>query len=144
MKSNHQDIIEELKELQSGFLLKDKQRLSPENIDTELSEDFYQSVMNNFSDNESKVISIQPVQEKKSYTGILKIAASFIVLLAVSGIIYSVVVPKTTISTEQNLQQLISQTSSQEILEYLYESGVPADEDFLYEYVEESALSNKN
>lgn len=143
MKSNHQDIIEELKELQADILLKDKLRLPSENVQAELSEDFFQSVMNN-ADGRSGVISMSPVDNFKTYTRILKIAASFIVLLAVSGIIYSVVVPKTTISTEQNLQQLISQTSSQEILEYLYESGVPSDEDFLYEYVEESALTTKN
>lgn len=143
MKSSHQDIIEELKELQADFLLKDKLRLPSENIQPELSEDFFQSVINNVSGS-SKVVSIQSVQSQNTYARILKIAASFIVLLAVSGIIYSVVVPKTTISTDQNLQQLISQTSSQEILDYLYENGLPSDEDFLYEYVEESALSNKN
>ncbi len=144
MKSNHQDIIDELKELQADFLQKDKQRISTEQISQDLSEEFFLSVMNKVTEKETKVVSIQAVRPQKSFTNIFRIAASFIVLLAVSGIIYSVVTPKADIETTdgQNLQQLISQTSSQEIFDYLYENGIPADEEFLYDYVEESGEFN--
>lgn len=147
MKSNHQDIIDELKDLQADFLQKDKQRIPAEQIPGDLSEEFFLSVMKNVPEKETKVISIQAARTQKSFTNIFRIAAGFIVLLAVSGIIYSVVTSKATIETTngQNLQQLISKTSSQEIFDYLYENGMPADEEFLYDYVEESeAFTTKN
>lgn len=144
MKPNHQDIIDELKGLQADFLQKDKQRSPAEQNSVDLSEDFFLAVMSKVEKEETKIVSIQAAKPQKSFTNIFRIAASFIVLLAVSGIIYSVVTPKTNVETTggQNLQQLISKTSSQEIFDYLYENGMPADEEFLYDYVEESGDFN--
>lgn len=133
MKTNRKDIIDELQELNAPFLLKDKERVVQEE-NFSLSEDFYQSVMNEVEANDTPVISISSPQ--KSYTKIWRIAASFVVLLSVVGLIYAIV-PKMT-TQEESLQQLLAETSSQEILEYLYETGVPTDEDFILEYVGES------
>lgn len=143
MKSNHQDIIDELKDLKADFLLKGKQSTAIENTPVDLSEDFFQSVLNNVTEKkDAKVVFIPSVTRKKSFTNIFRIAASFIVLLTVSGIIYSIVTPKATVEIpNQNLQQLISETSSQEIIDYLYENGVPVDEDFLFEFVDVPADS---
>ncbi len=146
MKSNHQDIIDELKDLQADFLLNNKQN-SRGSIPPDLSEDFFLSVMENIEGNEARVITLQSAVQQKSYTRILRIAASFIILLAISAVIYTVIPekPNTYTAEKQSLQQLVSQTSSQEIFDYLYETGVPADEDFLIDYVDEpTSLNTKN
>lgn len=138
MKANRKDIMDELQSLEASFLLKEKVRTSQDE-NFLLHEEFYQSVMNQVETKEIPIISIS--QEKKSYTRIWRIAASFVVLLSVVGLIYAIV-PKMS-TQEESLQQLLAETSSQDILDYLYETGVPTDEEFILEYVGSSFETNE-
>lgn len=138
MKTNRRDIIHELHDLDADFLLKDKERSFLDMENDSLSDDFYTSVMSQVDTKPTPVISI--TQQKESWTNIWKIAASFVVLLSVVGLIYAIL-PKMS-PAENSLQDLLADTSSQEILDYLYETGVPADEEFILEYVGETIVFN--
>ncbi len=139
MKSQQNDIIQELKSLKAPFLLNNKER-APENMDSmELSEGFYQNILSKTPSNEPKTISISPNRK----TSILKIAASLLLLVSISALTYTFLAPK-NIETSP-LEQLVSQTTSQEIYDYLDENGMPADEEFLIQYVNTNIeVSNKN
>lgn len=135
MKTQQKDIIQELKTLNSTFLLENKEREFNEKNSLELSEDFYSNVMKNLPSKESKIISIAPIKRTK----IIQIAASIIILVTVSFLTYTFMAPGNSINTNENqLQQLLSQTSSQEIDDYLLENGLPTDEEFLINYVNTS------
>lgn len=135
MKTQQKDIIQELKTLNSTFLLENKEREFNEKNSLELSEDFYSNVMKNLPSKESKTISIAPIKRTK----IIQIAASIIILVTVSFLTYTFMAPGNSINTNENqLQQLLSQTSSQEIDDYLLENGLPTDEEFLINYVNTS------
>lgn len=130
MKTNRKDIIDELQELEAYFLHKDKTRNVMEQQEGDLSEDFFQSVMSSVGVKETKVVSIQP--ETRRYASYMKIAASFLVMLTLSGVAYFYA----SQPSSSSLQQLMAETTSQEILEYLYETGVPTDEEFLFEQLD--------
>jgi superfamily II helicase len=132
MKSQPEDIIQELKSLDSSFLLENKKRKIDDNDSMELSEDFFSNVMKNLPSQESKTISIAPIKKIK----IFQIAASIVLILSVSILTYTFIIPSNSIiESGKNLEQLVSQTSTQEIDDYLNENGMPADEEFLTNYV---------
>jgi hypothetical protein len=132
MKSQTEDIIQELKSLDSSFLLENKKRKIDDNDSMELSEDFFRNVMKNLPSQESKTISIAPIKKIK----IFQIAASIVLILSVSILTYTFIIPSNSIiESGKNLEQLVSQTSTQEIDDYLNENGMPADEEFLTNYV---------
>ena len=132
MKSQTEDIIQELKSLDSSFLLENKKRKIDDNDSMELSEDFFSNVMKNLPSQESKTISIAPIKKIK----IFQIAASIVLILSVSILTYTFIIPSNSIiESGKNLEQLVSQTSTQEIDDYLNENGMPADEEFLTNYV---------
>jgi len=132
MKSQPEDIIQELKSLDSSFLLENKKRKIDDNDSMELSEDFFSNVMKNLPSQESKTISIAPIKKIK----IFQIAASIVLILSVSILTYTFIIPSNSvIKSGKNLEQLVSQTSTQEIDDYLNEYGMPADEEFLTNYL---------
>ena len=132
MKSQPEDIIQELKSLDSSFLLENKKRKIDDNDSMELSEDFFRNVMKNLPSQESKTISIAPIKKIK----IFQIAASIVLILSVSILTYTFIIPSNSIiESGKNLEQLVSQTSTQEIDDYLNEYGMPADEEFLTNYL---------
>jgi superfamily II helicase len=132
MKSQPEDIIQELKSLDSSFLLENKKRKIDDNDSMELSEDFFSNVMKNLPSQESKTISIAPIKKIK----IFQIAASIVLILSVSILTYTFIIPSNSvIESGKNLEQLVSQTSTQEIDDYLNEYGMPADEEFLTNYL---------
>jgi hypothetical protein len=132
MKSQTEDIIQELKSLDSSFLLENKKRKIDDNDSMELSEDFFRNVMKNLPSQESKTISIAPIKKIK----IFQIAASIVLILSVSILTYTFIIPSNSvIESGKNLEQLVSQTSTQEIDDYLNEYGMPADEEFLTNYL---------
>ena len=144
MKSQKEDIIQELKNLNAQFLLKNKERELEENNDFELSEEFYQNVMSGLPPTETKTIpfkssKIQPIK-------IFQIAASIAFLVTVSILTYTFIIPANpALTNADQLEQLVSQTSSQEIYDYLNDNGMPADEEFLTEYVNTNIdVSNLN
>ena len=64
------------------------------------------------------------------------LAASIVLILSVSILTYTFIIPSNSVTESgKNLEQLVSQTSSQEIDDYLNENGMPADEEFLTNYV---------
>ncbi len=132
MKSQPEYIIQELKSLDSSFLLENKKRKIDDNDSMELSEDFFSNVMKNLPSQESKTISIAPIKKIK----IFQIAASIVLILSVSILTYTFIIPSNSvIESGKNLEQLVSQTSTQEIDDYLNEYGMPADEEFLTNYL---------
>lgn len=133
MKDNKENILQELKELNAEFLMKEKQRDSWQGSNNEVTEGFYQAVMDNVSKEESHPIQIQ----ERSRSRLLKVAASFLVLFALSSFVYTLFIPNSSTGTVPNtLDQLMSQTTYDEIYGYLYETGLPSDEDFLNDYLE--------
>ncbi|HUH74568.1 MAG TPA: hypothetical protein VLZ75_09180 [Chitinophagales bacterium] len=146
MNTQQDDIIQELKDLNSNFLLKNKERSFEESESSELSEDFYKKVMNQIPSQDSKVITLQRSTTLLRRTSIFQIAASIVLLLTVSVLTYTIIGQGNPTKTGENqLQQLLSQTSSQEINDYLKDNGMPADEEFLTEYVNTSFdVSNLN
>lgn len=134
MSTNRKDIIDELKSMDATFLHKDKSRSDSPFASSDLSDDFYQTVMKNVDDSSVKVIDIH--SKKASYSSVLRVAASFVLLFTIAGILYAIL-PKMNTS-EESLQKLIAETSSQELMDYLYEDGVPVDEEFIFEYVNPS------
>ena len=146
MKSQTEDIIQELKTLNSNFLLKNKERNVEESDSMELSEDFYKNVMTQIPSYEAKVISLQQSATLLKRSSIFQIAASIVLIITVSVLTYTFISPKNpVISDQNNLQQLLTQTSSQEIYDYLNDNGMPTDEEFLTEYVNTSIdISNYN
>lgn len=141
MKSPTEDIIQELKSLNSDFLLKNKERDGVQNHSLELSTEFYKNVMTQIPAHESKVISLQSSATLLKKSSIFQIAASIVLIVSVSVLTYIFIAPRNpVISDQNNLQQLLSQTSSQEIYDYLNDNGMPADEEFLTEYVNTSSI----
>lgn len=130
MKTNRKDIIDELQDLEASFLHKDKSRNVMEQQVGDLSEDFFQSVMSSVGEKDTKVVSIRP--EISSRISYLKIAATFLVMLTLSGVAYFY----TSQPSSNSLQRLMAETTSQEIMDYLYETGVPTDEEFLFEQLD--------
>ena len=145
MKKERENIIQELKELGADFLLRDKQRADLKWESDTLSKEFYDKIWEQTS-KKTRVIPIVEKNQRNEYTRrarVLRIVASVFVLIAISGITYSLI--KTNNLSKSNhsgtLEQLVSQTSSQEIYDYLYETSVQSDEDFLYPYASNSSLN---
>lgn len=141
MKTNRKEILNELQDLNADFLFNEKERTSSIDHSFELSEDFFHTVMDNIPTSEkSKVIPLQTPSTKRPLTRIFSIAASFVALLAISGIIFSSVFSNKNQVVSEDLQTLVAQTSSDEIIEYLAEYSTTDDEDFLADYISESDL----
>ncbi|MCO5249637.1 MAG: hypothetical protein M9887_11900 [Chitinophagales bacterium] len=138
MKTNRKEILNELKDLNADFLFNEKERTSNQASDFELSEDFFQSVIKNAESSESpKVIPLSVKENKSSFRKIFSIAASFVALLAILGIIYSTAISNKHTVQNTNLDVLISQTSSDEILDYLAKYSTSDDDDTLSDYLNE-------
>lgn len=138
MKTPKDDIIQELKSLNASFLLHHKERKLEDSNSIELSEEFYKNVMNQIPLPDSISKRKTPIRKISFF----QIAASIVLLLSVSTLTYTFLAPQN--SETIPLDQLVSQTSSQEIFDYLNENGMPADEEFLMEYVNNNNVSNLN
>lgn len=133
MKSENQDIIEELKSLKADFLLQDKSRLTNSFQHIEPMDGFYNSLFQKLEmeKNDPKIVSLHPL---KLFLSKYKIVASFLLLFIASGIFYTIF--SVNHAQSPTLEQLVSKTSSQYIMDYLYEEAMPTDEYFLWENID--------
>ncbi|MCO5230404.1 MAG: hypothetical protein M9958_04515 [Chitinophagales bacterium] len=136
MKPKSQDIIEELKSLKADFLLQDKSRSTNSIQHIESMDGFYNSLfqkIENIEINEPKTVSIHPL---RMFLVKYKIVASFLLFFIASGMIYTLFSVNHTPTQPPSLEQLVSKTSSQYIMDYLYEEAMPTDEYFLWENID--------
>lgn len=130
MHHRNDDIINELRELKAEFLSKDKERVETNSKEESLSEDFYEKVIHEIHEKETPIKSLS--RRKKTVPSILKMVASLVFIVAISGWLlnkYDFFTHSNRVSKE-NLQDILSQTSSQEMIDYLDENGMPTDDEF--------------
>jgi len=138
MKTNREDIIQELKSLELRKLAGFKEKESSADMPEGLSSRLLESVMNKvkIEEEQHKVIPLRTETKQKTLSGkmLLRVAASFIGVIMLSGLTYNLFFSGKDNLTAQNgdsLTRLIAEASTEDIYNYLYETGAPADEEFL-------------
>ncbi|MCO5234078.1 MAG: hypothetical protein LC105_05595 [Chitinophagales bacterium] len=135
MKPKYQEIIEELNELNAYFLQKGKRVHSLSGMEEELNERFYNSVFENIEKSEKEKGKLVTIHQGHSFLLRYMAIASSVVLFIITGVAYTLFSQHIE-SKQDSLNQLISKTSSQNIINYLSEEAMLTDEDFLWENID--------
>lgn len=143
MSDNQKHIREELEEL-GAKRLEAWSKLPSEEMPAGLSEKLFDQVLQNVSsEKKSNIISLKPAinrEAKINKSLLLRIAAAFAGVILLMNISYNIMTkPAETCEGEERLACLLEKTSEEDIYQYLLESGMPEDENYLISIIDDGA-----
>lgn len=143
MSDHQKHIREELEELGAKHL-SDWNKLPSEEMHAGLSEKLIDQVIQNVSsEKKTNVINLKPAinrEAKINKSLLLRIAAAFAGVILLMNISYNIMTkPVATCEGEERLACLLEKTSEEDIYQYLLESGMPEDDDYLISIIDDGA-----